>query len=46
MNQIINADCKEKCVYELRGRIYLDAEHYEKALRDFEMAASMDPNYP
>ena len=46
MNQIISADCRDKCVYELRGKIYLDAENYDKALKDFEIAASMDPNYP
>ena len=33
-------------MYEERGKSYLFNEDYREALRDFEMVASFDINYP
>jgi len=45
-SKILEADCNDKCVYEERGKSYLMNESYQEALRDFEMVATFNENYP
>jgi tetratricopeptide (TPR) repeat protein len=43
---LINSENNDKCIYELRGKVYLELEIYNKALKDFEVVASIEPDYP
>lgn len=46
LTKILNSECNDKCVYEERGKAYLNSENYDLALRDFESVAAFDDNYP
>lgn len=46
INKIVDEGCYDKCVYELRGKVYLQDQKYALAQKDFEMVLSLDSNYP
>lgn len=33
-------------MYEARGKVYLELEKYEEALKDFEKVSEIEDNYP
>jgi predicted Zn-dependent protease len=46
ISKLTCAGCCDRCVYELKGRIYLADEKYSEALNEFETLRGMDPGYP
>jgi tetratricopeptide (TPR) repeat protein len=43
---ILENESYDKCVYEARGKVYLELDRCEEALKDFERVSEIEDHYP